>query len=83
MVESFFATLECALLAPRHFRTHGEARVVVFEWRDVFYNRQRRHSALGYWARWRQLFTNNWSSRQRLMSYEVNGPRNWGHSRSA
>jgi putative transposase len=50
MIESFFATLECELLAQRRFRTHAEARVVVFEWLEVFYNRQRRHSALGYVA---------------------------------
>jgi putative transposase len=48
LVESFFATLECELLAQHRFRTHDEARAVVFEWLEVFYNRQRRHSALGY-----------------------------------
>jgi putative transposase len=48
LVESFFATLECELLAKHRFRPHDEARVVVFEWLEVFYNRQRRHSALGY-----------------------------------
>jgi putative transposase len=50
MVESFFATLECELLAQHRFRTHAEARAAVFEWIEVFYNRQRRHSALGYVA---------------------------------
>jgi putative transposase len=50
MVESFFATLECELLAQRRFRTHAEARATVFEWLEVVYNRQRRHSALGYVA---------------------------------
>jgi putative transposase len=50
MVESFFATLECELLARHRFRTHDEARATVFEWLEVFYNRQRRHSALGYLA---------------------------------
>jgi putative transposase len=50
LVESFFATLECELLAQRHFQTHAEARAAVFEWLEVFYNRQRRHSALGYVA---------------------------------
>jgi putative transposase len=47
MVESFFATLECELLATHQFRTHDQARAAVFEWIEVFYNRQRRHSALG------------------------------------
>ena len=30
------------------FRTRAEARAVVFEYIEVFYNRQRLHSALGY-----------------------------------
>jgi putative transposase len=50
LMESFFATLECELLAQHRFHTHEEARAAVFEWLEVFYNRQRRHSALGYVA---------------------------------
>jgi putative transposase len=50
LMESFFATLECEFLAKHRFRTHDEARAAVFEWLEVFYNRQRRHSALGYLA---------------------------------
>ena len=50
MVESFFATLECELLAQHRFHTHDEARAVIFEWLEAYYNRQRRHSALGYLA---------------------------------
>ena len=50
MMESFFATLECELLAQTRFRTHEEARAAVFDWIEIFYNRQRRHSALGYVA---------------------------------
>ena len=48
MAESFFATLECELLARQTFRTHHEARAAIFEFLEVFYNRRRRHSALGY-----------------------------------
>jgi putative transposase len=48
MAESFFATLECELLVRQTFRTHNEARTALFEYLEVFYNRQRRHSALGY-----------------------------------
>lgn len=48
MAESFFATLECELLARQTFQTHLEARTALFEYLEVFYNRQRRHSALGY-----------------------------------
>jgi putative transposase len=48
MAESFFATLECELLARQPFPTHLAARTALFEYIEVFYNRQRRHSALGY-----------------------------------
>jgi putative transposase len=45
MAESFCATLECELLARQTFRTQVEARTALCEYREVFYNRQRRHSA--------------------------------------
>lgn len=48
LCESFFATLECELLARRRFRTHAEARLAVFDFLEGWYNRYRRHSALGY-----------------------------------
>lgn len=48
MAESFFATLECELLARRRFRTQAEARMAVFAFIEGFYNPRRRHSALGY-----------------------------------
>ena len=38
------------LLAQHRFQTHDEARAVVFAWIEIYYNRQRRHSALGYMA---------------------------------
>jgi putative transposase len=48
LCESFFATLECELLDRHRFRTQAEARTVVFEYLEGFYNPRRRHSALGY-----------------------------------
>ncbi|HUF50547.1 MAG TPA: IS3 family transposase [Longimicrobiales bacterium] len=48
MCESFFATLECELLADRRFRTQAEAEMAVFEFIEGWYNPRRRHSALGY-----------------------------------
>ncbi len=48
LCESFFATLECELLDRRSFRSHAEARMAIFEFVEGFYNRRRRHSALGY-----------------------------------
>jgi putative transposase len=50
MAESFFATLECELLSRTVFHTHTEARAALFDFIEVFYNRRRRHSALGYLA---------------------------------
>jgi len=48
LCESFFATLECELLDRRRFQTQAEARLVVFEYLEGWYNPHRRHSALGY-----------------------------------
>ena len=48
MCESFFATLECELLARRRFKTQAEARMAVFEFIEGWYNPHRRHSALDY-----------------------------------
>ncbi len=48
LCESFFATLECELLERSRFRNRDEARLAVFEFVEGFYNRRRRHSALGY-----------------------------------
>lgn len=47
-MESFFATLKRELIHFRTYRTRDEARVDIFEFIEVFYNRQRLHSALGY-----------------------------------
>ncbi len=48
VVESFFATLEWELIANADWHTRAEARTALFEYIEVWYNRQRRHSALGY-----------------------------------
>jgi putative transposase len=48
MCESFFATLECELLARNRFRTPAEARSAVFSFIEDFYNPRRRHSSIGY-----------------------------------
>ena len=48
MCESFFATLECELLAQSRFKTQAEARHAIFEFVEGFYNRRRRHSSIGY-----------------------------------
>ena len=48
VAESFFATLKLDLVFRRTFRTRREARQAIFNYIEVFYNRQRRHSYLGY-----------------------------------
>lgn len=46
--ESFWATLKNELMSDRTFATRDEARAAIFEYIEVFYNRQRIHSSLGY-----------------------------------
>jgi putative transposase len=48
LAESFFATLECELLARQRFPTRNAARLALFDDIEGFYNTHRRHSALGY-----------------------------------
>ena len=48
VVESFFSTLKRELLLDHVFHTRQEGRSQVFEYVEMFYNRQRRHSFLGY-----------------------------------
>lgn len=47
-MESFFATLKKELVHDEDYRTRQEAKASLFEFIEVFYNRVRRHSALGY-----------------------------------
>ena len=47
-MESFFHTLKTELVNHRRYQTRWEAKADIFEYIEVFYNRARRHSALGY-----------------------------------
>lgn len=47
-VESFWGTLKTELVHGERYRSRLEARLSIFEYVEVFYNRQRRYSALGY-----------------------------------
>jgi putative transposase len=47
LCESFFATLECELLARYRFQSQREARSAVFRFIEGWYNPHRRHRALG------------------------------------
>jgi putative transposase len=48
VVESFFATLTKELLVDGVFETRAQASRELFEFIEIWYNRQRRHSTLGY-----------------------------------
>ncbi len=48
LMESFFGTLKQELVYRTQFKTRREAQAAVFEYIEVFYNRSRRHSTLGY-----------------------------------
>ena len=48
VAESFFATLECELLDRHDWPTRQALQTAVFDFIEVFYNRQRRHSTLDY-----------------------------------
>ena len=46
--ESFFATLKKELVYRNHYKTRAAAKKAIFEYIEVWYNRKRRHSTLGY-----------------------------------
>jgi len=48
VMESFWSSFKRDLIHRRHFATRAEARAAIFEWIEVFYNRERFHSALGF-----------------------------------
>jgi transposase InsO family protein len=48
VAESFFGSLKNELVHHEDYRTRAEARQSVFEYIEVFYNRQRRHASLSY-----------------------------------
>lgn len=47
-VESFFRTIKVELVYTRKFKTRQEAKAAIFEFIEVWYNRQRLHSSLDY-----------------------------------
>jgi putative transposase len=47
-MESFFGSLKTELVHRSRFRTRAEAKAALFEYIEIFYNRTRRHSSIGY-----------------------------------
>lgn len=50
MMESFFHTVKVERIHHEKYHTRSQARQSIFEYIEVYYNRQRKHSALGYVA---------------------------------
>ena len=48
VAESFFATMKSELVRHKMWRDAAELRAALFEYIEIFYNRQRLHSSLGY-----------------------------------
>jgi len=48
VMESFWGTMKAELVNHQHYATHAQARASIFEYIEVFYNRHRLHSSLGY-----------------------------------
>lgn len=48
VAESFFATLKLEAVQGQVYASHAEARAALFDYIEVFYNRQRLHSSLGF-----------------------------------
>ena len=48
MMESFWSRVQVELFNRKRWKTQVELVTALFEYLELFYNRQRRHSALGY-----------------------------------
>ena len=47
-MESFFSRLKVELIYPNNYQSVEELKAGVFEYIEIFYNRKRKHSAIGY-----------------------------------
>jgi putative transposase len=48
MMESFRSSMQIELLNRKKWKTRVELANAIFEYIEIFYNRQRRHSSIGY-----------------------------------
>jgi transposase InsO family protein len=48
MMERFFSSLKTECVHRQRYQSFSEAKLSIFEWIEVFYNRHRRHSSLDY-----------------------------------
>jgi transposase InsO family protein len=63
-MESFFHTLKTEHTYFEHYDTREKAKQSIFEYVEVFYNRKRRHSTLGYYSP--MAFEKKWSQEQEV-----------------
>jgi putative transposase len=61
-MESFYHTLKTEHIYFEHYETREQAKQSIFEYIEVFYNRQRRHSTLGYVSP--MIFEKQWQQQQ-------------------
>jgi putative transposase len=45
--ETFFSTIKLEMIYQEHYRTRAQAKAAIFEYIEVYYNRQRRNAAIG------------------------------------
>jgi len=50
VMESFYRSLKVELIYQNHYQTRREAQRDIFEYIEIFYNRERLHSSLGYYT---------------------------------
>jgi len=62
--ESFYHTLKTEHVYFEFYKTREEAKLSIFEYIEVFYNRERRHSTLGYCSP--MIFEEKWEKQQKL-----------------
>ena len=46
--ETFFSTIKLEMIYHERYRTRAQAQAAIFEYIEVYYNRQRRNAAIGY-----------------------------------
>jgi len=73
VIESFFSTLKSEL--GERFESHGDAKMELFDYIEVFYNQRRRHSTIG------QISPAAYE--RRTQAAQLNRPRKWGKPRPA
>ena len=59
--ETFFSTIKCEILYHNRYKTREEAHKDIFWYIEIYYNRKRRHQALGYMTpmQFKQAFFEN------------------------